>query len=848
MKYFKKVCITLAALLISTSFAAGIGTQAINAASTTIPSRQLERLDRGIVAISQGNGKVYVGWRLLGTESGNIAFNIYRKTAGGTEVKLNSSPITSSTNYVDNGVDTTKDNTYIVRTVLDGIESSESEQYTLAASTPVRQYIPLKLKTLPTGYYTMHVNVGDLDGDGKYDYIVKRMNDNRSPVQVEAYKSDGTFLWRIDLGPNIETYNTAMTSPLVVSDLNSDGKAEVLIKTGESTRFGDGTIIGDTNNDGITNYCNTALTSYQVLSGPEFISVVDGMTGKELSRADFIARGKVTDWGDDYGNRASFIFMTVAYLDGIHPSVVMSRGPGNVMKVEAWDFKDGKLSQRWKWDARNQALPSGKNFPDFHAIRAVDVDKDGKDEISWGGSMLNDDGKLLYATELTHGDRFVIGDIDPDRDGLECYAIQQNNPSLLGAALYDAGNGTIIKKMYMSAVGDVGRGDCADIDPNYKGMESWSTLENLYNCKGEVIGTEKSFPYLSIWWDGDLLREFFIGTDSNGFNSAINKWNYTTKTSNRLYSIYQEGVKSTYAGRPPFYGDIMGDWREEVILETTDNTELRIYTTTIPTNYRLYTLMHNPAYRNSVDVKGYLSSVYPDYYLGEGMSTPPAPNISTGDGELIKALRVNDSNNAADWYIQSNLQVGDTVYGDRTYKYTKIPLSLAGSEWIRTACDSKSYLAEEAYFTAKKDISVYIGLDSRITSIPAWLSDWTKTGDTLSDDSSITFNLYKKDFTLGSVVTLGTNGGSSSFANYTVIVKPNTAPAFLYGDVNGDNIVDVLDYSTMRSYLLQITNSMPSAYWQKAGDLNSDGAIDSMDYLYLKMYLLGTINSLPVSS
>ncbi len=485
----------------------------------------------------------------------------------------------------------------------------------------------------------MHINVGDLDGDGKYDYIVKRMNDDRSPVQVEAYKADGTFLWRIDLGPNIETYNSAMTSPLVVSDLNGDGKAEVLLKTGESTRFGDGTLIGDTNNDGITNYCNKSLSTYQVLSGPEFISVVDGMTGKELSRADFIARGKVTDWGDDYGNRASFIFMTVAYLDGVHPSVVMSRGPGNVMKVEAWDFKDGKLSQRWKWDARNQALPYGKNFPDFHAIRAVDVDKDGKDEISWGGSMLNDDGKLLYATELTHGDRFVIGDIDPDRDGLECYAIQQNNPSLLGAALYDASNGTMIKKMYMNAVGDVGRGDCADIDPNYKGMECWSTLENLYNCKGEVIGSEKSFPFLSIWWDGDLLREFFIGTDSNGFNPAINKWNYTTKTSNRIYSIYQEGVKSPYAARPPFYGDIMGDWREEVILETTDNSELRIYTTTIPTNYRIYTLMHNPAYRNSVDVKGYLSSVYPDYYLGEGMSMPPAPNISTGDGELIKELR-----------------------------------------------------------------------------------------------------------------------------------------------------------------------------------------------------------------
>lgn len=836
MKNIKKACITLAAVLIS-SMVTSLGTPVAIAAlaSESVPARQMERLDRGIIAVNQGNGKVYVGWRFLGTDPESIAFNLYRKTAGGNAVKLNSSPVTSSTNYVDTGVDTTKDNVYFVKTVLEEKEGDTSEACTLAANTAVRQYIPIKLKALPTGYYTMHVNVGDLDGDGKYDYIVKRMNDDRSPVQVEAYKSDGTYLWRIDLGPNIDTYNTAMTSPLVVSDLNSDGKAEVLIKTGENTRFGDGTIIGDTNGDGKTNYCDKTLTTYQVLSGPEFISVVDGMTGKELSRAGFIARGNVSDWGDNYGNRASFIFMTVAHLDGIHPSVVMSRGPGNVMKVEAWDFKDGKMVQRWNWDARKQTLPAGKNFPDFHAIRAVDVDKDGKDEISWGGSMLNDDGKLLYATELTHGDRFVIGDIDPDRDGLECYAIQQNNPSLLGAALYDAGNGSMIKKMYMSAVGDVGRGDCADIDPNYKGMECWSTLENLYNCKGQVIGTEKSFPFLSIWWDGDLLREFFIGVDSNGFNAAINKWNYTAKASNRLYSVYQEGVKSTYAGRPPFYGDILGDWREEFIVETTDNTELRIYTTTIPAERRIYTLMHNPAYRNSVDVKGYLSSVYPDFYLGEGMKTPPAPNIYTGDGYLIKALTVNDSANSADWRIQPNLQVGDTIYGDRTFKFTQIPQKLLGSEWIMTACDSKMYASDEAAFIAKSDITVYVGLDTRATGIPAWLGGWTNTGETMTSDNSVNYNLYKKNFAANSTVLLGTNGAAASTVNYTVAVTP-MAPDTIKGDVNDDGAVNALDFALLKMYIL---NGESDGMDLSAADLNKDSSVNAIDLALLKSYLLG---------
>jgi rhamnogalacturonan endolyase len=843
MKCLKKVSTVLAAVLVGCSILTGTGIA--NAASANLPARQMERLDRGIVAINQGGGKVYVGWRLLGTDSTAIAFNLYRKTSGGSDTKLNSSPIVSSTNFVDTGVDTTKDNSYFIRTVLNGVEGSASEAFTLKANTAVRQYIPLKLKSLPSGYYTMHVNVGDLDGDGKYDYIVKRMNDDRSPVQVEAYKSDGTFLWRIDLGPNVETNNPTMNSPLVVSDLNGDGKAEVLLKTGESTKFGDGAVIGDTNNDGITDYCNRSLTSYQVLSGPEFISVVDGMTGKELSRADFIARGNVSDWGDNYGNRASFIFMTVAYLDGVHPSVVMSRGPGNVMKVEAWDFTNGKLSKRWNWSARNQTLPAGKNFPDFHAIRAVDVDKDGKDEISWGGSMLDDNGKLLYATELTHGDRFVIGDIDPDRDGLECYSIQQNNPTLLGAALYDARTGEIIKKMYMSAVGDVGRGDCADIDPNYKGMECWSTLDNLYDCKGNVIGSEKSFPFLSIWWDGDLLREFIIGADKNGFNPAINKWNYKTKASDRIYSIYQEGSKSAYAARPPFYGDILGDWREEIILESTDNSELRIYTTTIPTNKRLYTLMHNPAYRNSVDVKGYLSTVCPDYYLGEGMSDPPVPDIFTGEGEYIKTLKINDTANSPEWSVQANLQAGDMAYGDRAFKFTSIPEALKGWEWIRTACDSKTYSSDMATFTAKSDISVYVGLYSGMTAVPSWLDGWKKTGETISTDNSAVYDLYRKDFKAGEKVTLGNNGATAAYVNYTVIVKPYTAPAFMYGDVNGDNTVNALDLAAMKAYILGKTSEFPVESGLKAADVNGDSKIDALDFAVMKQYLLGKISVFP---
>nr|BAV13057.1 cellulose binding protein [Clostridium cellulovorans] len=231
-----------------------------------------------------------------------------------------------------------------------------------------------------------------------------------------------------------------------------------------------------------------------------------------------------------------------------------------------------------------------------------------------------------------------------------------------------------------------------------------------------------------------------------------------------------------------------------------------------------------------------------------GATTPTNPTAPTTilDGQYIKSLVVKDTNNASDWSIQSNLKVGDPVYGDRTNKFTVIPSKLLGSEWIRTACDSKTYTSDLASFTTKSDVSVYVGIDARISSIPAWLSSWTNTGETLTNDSDVTFNLYKKDFSTNSNVVLGTNSASSSAVNYTAIVVKNTPSSLIYGDVNGDSAVNAIDYAFMKKYLLGTTTSMPSPNWQKVGDLNSDGVINAIDYAYLKKYLLGSITKLPV--
>jgi rhamnogalacturonan endolyase len=619
--------------------------------STDSAQRKMEYLGRGVVAQNTGNGNVYISWRYLGTDPENIAFNIYRVTDGGSAKKLNDKLITTTTDYSDQGVDMTKSNAWYVRPVVGGVEWAPSTSFTLPANAAVKKYIALPLQPL-SGYYTIHVYVGDLDGDGEYDYIVKRMPDTYAKnVYLEAYLNDGTYKWRVDLGPNTEQGNAAANPFLLVYDFDSDGKAEVFTRTSEGTVFADGMKIGDVNKDGVTDYRTFPPVSslgYMLLGDncPEYVSMVDGMTGKEITRTNYLARGAKAQWtalwGDSYGHRMNFNFVGVAYLDGVNPSIIASRGEGSLMDIIAWDYKNKSFSTRWTWSSKGKTFSSGQHWADFHNIRVVDLDGDGKDEVSWGVNAMDDNGSPLYLapSDLGHGDRFGIGDFDPDRAGLEAFVIQQRAKStniVELAALYDAKTGTRIKT-FKGPSCDVARGDVADIDPRYKGMEYFSyASRNLLNCKGDSIAPAIPHPALSIWWDGDLLRELLDAADKNGYSPIINKWNYTTSTSGRLLSLYNEGgqysTRTIYAGRPPLYADIMGDWREEIICENSNRTELRIFTTPIPATRRIYTLMHNPAYRLCINLKYYLPTPYPDFYLGEGMETPPMPNITTVGGK-----------------------------------------------------------------------------------------------------------------------------------------------------------------------------------------------------------------------
>lgn len=584
--------------------------------------RQMEKLGRGVVAVRTGTSSVYIGWRLLATDPPDTGFNVYKSAAGGPLVRLNAQFLTNATDFVDTTANMSVSNAWFVQPVFGGVTQAMSGPAGLPANAPIRQYLSVPLQSVIGGTYPPYdvkfCWVGDLDGDSEYDFVVDRLSTTAgTPQYLQGYKRTGELLFQVDLGfnstnqYNIEPGSSAISTGhgdrVTVYDLDGDGFAEVLVITANGVVFrnSSGAVLGTV----------TAANNNQ-----QFISVIDGQTGVEKARASvpnpWLSDGPLNGW------------MFIAYLDGVRPSVVFHsanrRDDGVFQPIcTAWDYRTGVLTQRW-----SKPYTSGNWGSDFHQVRIADLDGDGKDEISLGGFALDDNGTVLFNTELVHGDRHHTTDIDPERPGLETFAIQQNNPTLLGMALYEAGTGRMTKKWYAGGNVDVGRGVALDIDPRYKGCEMFGVgMGGIYTCKGERIHTSVPWPNEGLWWDADLVREHVRGVDSSGYNPAIEKYNLAGGWA-RLYSVYQEGVHTAYGGRAAFWGDIIGDWREELVLVANDYSEIRVYTTTVPATNRLYSLMHNPAYRVQCTAKGYYQASYPDYYLGHNMAPPPVPPVS----------------------------------------------------------------------------------------------------------------------------------------------------------------------------------------------------------------------------
>lgn len=601
----------------------------------------MEKLNRGLVAVRTSSNQVFLSWRVLGYDPGNIAFNLYRDG-----VKVNTEPIGTATNYIDTN---SASSVYTVKTVLNNIETGE--QHSASVWTNNYLNIPMNIPaamTMPDGstctYSPNDCSVGDVDGDGEYEIIVKwdpsNAKDNSQSgytgnVYLDVYKLNGTQLCRIDLGKNIRA--GAHYTQFMVADFDGDGKAEIACKTAPGTKDGTGAFLSK-GPAAADNDAADYRTQYgYILTGPEYFTVFSGLTGAELATANYNPpRGTVSSWGDSYGNRVDRFLAGVAYLDGVLPSIVMCRGYYTRAVIAAWDFRNGTLTNRWTYDSGTSS-GVGLYGQGNHNMSVGDVDDDGKDEIIWGSGAVDDDGKLMYRTGLGHGDAMHLSDLDPDRKGLELWQIHEETGAAYGQEMHDARTGEIIWGTYTG--NDNGRGVAANIVAGNRGFEMWSSSgPGVHSKNGTILNTSKPSMNFRIYWDGDLQDELLDGTSITKYGTG-SIFSATNCSSNN-------GTKST----PNLSADILGDWREEVIFRTADNTKLRIFTTTTPTPHKMYTLMHDAVYRNSIAWQNtaYNQPPHAGFYIGDDMDKIPVSAVYNNE-KRWKSGASWDNNISVNW-------------------------------------------------------------------------------------------------------------------------------------------------------------------------------------------------------
>jgi rhamnogalacturonan endolyase len=532
--------------------------------------RREELLWGGLVALRKPDG-VYLSWRMSNAPAWGNAFHVYRLQPDGARLKLTEEPLRKTTDFMDRNAPA-GEVAYEVEN-FPNILSGPAHRVTAAAEARKVPYVSIKLQDETTTF--QKVGIVDLDGDGRLDYLLKTPNKNIDPAGVywqkspdaggtyvlEAYRHDGTFLWKLDLGRAIE--RGIWYSPLIAWDLDGDGKAEVAAKIGE----------GDPRDqDG------------RVTSGPEWMAVFSGETGKELARVPWPNREGLERYGLVSRNQ-----MAVAYLDGRTPCLLALRGTYGRMKVDAYEFHDGTLRQLWRYD--NQKLPRRYWGQGEHMTHCFDADRDGRDEVMLGSVMLDDTGIPLWTTDMGHPDFAYIGDHDVTRPGLEIFYGIESRAQKNGMCMVDARTGEFIWGYDKPTRHVHGKGLCADLDPTVPGREGLavdciSKRPNvrkgpwLWSAKGDLLWFEgdalpQSYSLQSAYWDADLQREIV----RHG------------RVSDYQGSILTTGIQ----GSVIMVADVLGDWREELI--TSVPGELRIYSTTIPANDRRVCLLKDRGYR-----------------------------------------------------------------------------------------------------------------------------------------------------------------------------------------------------------------------------------------------------------
>ncbi|MBR0276820.1 MAG: hypothetical protein IJQ76_11565 [Prevotella sp.] len=638
---------------------------------------------------AQHTGKLLLSWRMLPTDDENTSFDIFMRSENSNRLSqvTNMAPVTKATCY-QTALPSTNRMYYLV----------EGGKYTLKLTTPAAEreriqneirataldsflvtstlwqdklpYVTIPLKSTEDVstysdivYQANDCSVGDLDGDGQMEIVVKRLltilnadgsvksdgtgagdSDTRARHTIiwDAYKLDGTLLWRLKSGPNIILGNS---SNFAVADLDGDGKCEVVTRTSEGTVFGDGYEIPDTDGDNKTDYRSVWPAGHyqgdgpKGYGGPEFFSVIDGTTGKELARANFIARGKEgetpaelaknwyeNDWKWDPRDKkyqwklANSFRLGAASFDGVGMQIFLGRGVYGRSVLEGWRYADGELTRMWKFDTDDNVKTNkdGKANSAYagqgnHSFNVADLDGDGRDEVMYGSMAMDDDGHGLWSTGLGHGDANHVGNFLPDREGLQVYHCLENGKTMV--ALHDAATGATIWQKVGSSDNDTGRALVADINPGSPGCEMWWAGSNAYSWNGNTdLGFKPSSCNMAIWFDGTLSRQLI---NENIIDSPANGRTFTMY---RYNESFNNGTKSN----PGWYGDMLGDWREEVIVPDQSKVkDIKVFSTWYPTEHKFPWLMSDHTYLMSCinENVGYNQPTNLGYYLGSDLKS-----------------------------------------------------------------------------------------------------------------------------------------------------------------------------------------------------------------------------------